>query len=764
MRKWTGTGGLVFLAAMSVYAGGALSVAAENGATAASEQSSATVQLLDETAGPATAPTSQPTGGQKLSESKVNVTQAGTVDVQVSNANIHEVLHMLSLQSEKNIIASKEVRGTVTASLYNVTLKEALDAILKANGYTYREKGNFIYVYTPRELEEIEKSERKMSTEVFHLYYTPAANAVNMIKPVLSSEAQVSFTAAPGSGLDGKETGGASHAVEDIVIVRDYADNLEKARKVIREVDRRPQQVLVEATIVSARLNEDNALGIDFTILGGVDFSTITTQNGQFLRAGLDENAAVANRANSIGTGDNFTKNINGGFRAGLVTDNVAVFLSALETVTDTMVLANPKVLTLNKQKGEVLVGREDGYLTTTFTESTAVQTVEFLQTGTRLIFRPFIGDDGYIRMEIHPEDSDGKVVNGLPQKTTTEITTNIMVKDGHTIVIGGLFRESDTTARRQIPGLGNLPVVGALFRSQADTAVREEIIVLLTPHIVKDDAAYSAASQEQLAEIEKMRVGMRKGMMFFGRDRLAENCYDAAVAELNKPEPNRKKALWHLDCATNLNPQFIEAINLKQELTGRELSYADKSTIRDFVKQQIMAEREQTPATQPVEPVLIEDAAAVVPATQPVAEVLATQPTEQVVAEIPTTQPVAEETTSEPMEEVTAAEELELSPVEAAVVEDAQVIETIESAEVTEPVEAVELIEPVIEAQETAVVEPAEVIEVIEEAASELVELQQDETIESPDNAAVIAEEIADDQIDRVTEISTEVIDGESK
>src|SRR5690606_23945551 len=115
----------------------------------------------------------------------------------------------------------------------------------------------------------------------------------------------------------------------------------------------------------------------------------------------------------SGGTGTNFTKDIVGGLKVGFISSDVSVFVSALESITDTTVLANPKVLALNKQKGEVLVGREDGYLTTTVTESAAVQTVEFLKTGTRLIFRPYIGNDGYIRMEIHPEDSSGGLADG---------------------------------------------------------------------------------------------------------------------------------------------------------------------------------------------------------------------------------------------------------------------------------------------------------------------------------------------------------------
>ncbi len=118
----------------------------------------------------------------------MNVTDVGTVELHVNDANIVEVLRMLSLQTQRNIIASKDVRGTLTANLYDVTVPEALDAILHGNGYAYREKGSFIYVYTAKEMADIEKSERVMRTEIFRLSYSPAANVVTMIKPVLSPD------------------------------------------------------------------------------------------------------------------------------------------------------------------------------------------------------------------------------------------------------------------------------------------------------------------------------------------------------------------------------------------------------------------------------------------------------------------------------------------------------------------------------------------------------------------------------------------------
>src|SRR5437762_2867376 len=257
MFKWTRTRtlGILFTAAVSVYADQALRVnAATTAIPPASPKSSENndVKVVDDQdpfANPtASAPATKPSEGQSVTATDVSVSDAGTVEIHVNDANLIEVLRMLSLQSQKNIIASKDVHGTVTANLYEVTVREALDAILHANGYAYREKGNFIYVYTTKEIAEIEKAERHMVTEVFHLYYTPANNVQTMIKPVLSSEAQVSFTTAAVSGIEtgSKDAGGNSHAIEDMIVVTDYPENLDRVRKIVKDVDRRPQQILIE--------------------------------------------------------------------------------------------------------------------------------------------------------------------------------------------------------------------------------------------------------------------------------------------------------------------------------------------------------------------------------------------------------------------------------------------------------------------------------------------------------------------------------------
>jgi len=285
-----------------------------------------------------------------------------------------------------------------------------------------------------------------------------------------------------------------------------------------------------------------------------------------------------------------------GGLSVGFLSNNINVFLRALESATDATVVANPKVLALNKHRGEVFIGNHSGYITTTVSQTTSTQTVNFLDTGTKLIFRPFIGDDGYVRLEIHPEDSSGSVTNGLPNSQSTEVTSNIMVKDGRTVVIGGLFREETTANRGQVPVLGNIPVLGAAFRNTADATRKVETIILMTPHIINDDTALYAESEKRQEDVSRMMLGNRKGLQPWGRDRLAQCWFQAAQSAMEKGK--RDQALMFSDWALNSNPLLIEAIKLREQLTTTRLHEADQSAIHDFVRN-IVADDHNQPVNQ---------------------------------------------------------------------------------------------------------------------------------------------------------------------
>ncbi|MFH0983259.1 MAG: hypothetical protein V2A79_17205 [Planctomycetota bacterium] len=542
----------------------------------------------------------------------ISVSHAGTVEMHVAGLPLATVLEILSAQSRRNIVATPKVTGTVTAHLYHVTFEEALDAILAANDAGYRAIGNFIYVYTQEELAALAAAETPPVTRVFPLYYIPAKDAKEIVAPMLSEKGTAVATPEPQRGLssESEEAGSDNVAQQDYLVVRDRPDVLDRIAKTLREVDIRPTQVLVEATILGVTLDDQNALGVDFTVVGGVDLEVLGSTSTAVTN--LNVGALPTNRFekfNSNVTTD-FTEVVpRGGMTVGVIKDHVGVFVRALESITDTVVLANPKVLALNKQKAQVIVGRRDGYLTTTVTETQAIQTVEFLETGTQLVFRPFIADDGFVRMELHPEDSVGTVVNGLPSERTTEVTTNVIVRDGQTILIGGLFREVSTEGRNQIPLLGDIPVVGTAFQGRSDRTERQEVVILLTVHIVKDHDAYARAGEQARQDIERMRVGLRRHMMWNGRERLAQAHYRKALE--HHANGKTDKALWDVRMALYNNPHLVSATELKEEILGRRDWDDEGAATRTFLHRVMLGDqrREEPDYGRPAPPFVSLDA-----------------------------------------------------------------------------------------------------------------------------------------------------------
>ncbi|MCX5648659.1 MAG: hypothetical protein NTX40_06120 [Planctomycetota bacterium] len=506
------------------------------------------------------------------------------ITLHAKDEDLTRVLETISRLNEVNIVASKSVKGKISADLYKVTVDEVLDVICRSNDLRWvREKG-FIYVHTPAELEAIQQNDSRLVTEVFQLNYLTSEEAVKLIQPILSKKATTAVNTASEVGIASSSAavGGNSYPLQDCVVVRDFPENVEEVRKTLKKMDQRPRLVMVEATILQVQLTDTTSLGVNFNALAGVDFrdlaintepttapATITTAAAATGRAALHEWGQVDTRGFAApGTGLNI----------GIVTNNVSVFINALEEVTDTTVLSNPKVLTLNKQRAEVMVGDRIGYRTTTFTETQAYETVEFLESGTQLVFRPFISDDGYIRLEVHPEVSSGDLVNNLPRESTTEVTCNVMIKDGHTLVIGGLFDEDVSIGRTQIPGLGNIPGLGWLFRSREDSTTRNEIIVLLTPHIIQEEEAY-ALGEQMRDDADRRCLGLREGFSFLTRERLTVAHLQEADKSWRKYEQggswlgslgswiDREWAWWNVNLALNVAPNNLKAMRLKDKI-----------------------------------------------------------------------------------------------------------------------------------------------------------------------------------------------------
>lgn len=491
------------------------------------------------------------------------------------DVEIRDALRFLAAKYQKNIVPSPKVDGLITVtSLYDVTFEEAMNAILGV-GFKYEQDGNFIRVYTEEEYKKIKEDKSRMIYKVFTLYYVNSNEVLKLVSPVLSSAGVIKASSAAVAGVSTGQNGsgdfgGDSMALNDAIVVFDYPENIAKAEDVIKRIDVRPQQVLVEATILSATLNEDTELGIDFSSIGGVGVSITTS--------GVETTGFT-----------NFTPN--SGLKIGITADNFAAFIRALETITDITILANPKILALNKQMGTVFIGKKSGYKDQTTISNTGQATVgeiKFLDTGTKLSFRPYIADDGYIRMDIYPKDSTGNVdgTTGLPTETTAELTTNIMLKDGQTVVIGGLFRNSTTAGRSQVPLLGNIPIAGVAFRSTSDKTERQEIIIMLTPHIVTVPQGTNNAIAKE--DVDRKHQSAKDELQCVGRASLAENHY--AKAAKDYIEGKKDAALCEVNEALLVRPTYLEALRLKEKILSEMFpditTKVDRLAIKEVEKQ----------------------------------------------------------------------------------------------------------------------------------------------------------------------------------
>ncbi|MBN1796555.1 MAG: type II and III secretion system protein, partial [Sedimentisphaerales bacterium] len=265
------------------------------------------------------------------------------------------------------------------------------------------------------------------------------------------------------------------------------------------------------------------------------------------------------------------------------------------EEVTDATVLANPKIMSMNKQAGYINIGNETGYTESTTQSATGTTTsVAFLESGTLLKFRPFICDNGYIRMEINPEESTASTTTPvgsstvIPSKTVTQVKTNIMVKDGRTIVIGGLFKEDITNTDSQVPIIGDIPIVGALFKKIKDANIRTELVILITPHII--DETSDIAAKDKQEDISRIVSGSRKRISSISRVRIYEDAYAKAVKYYS--EKKYDKALAELNWIIGFRPDALEAVKLKEKILA-ETKPDERRKLERIMLEQVRKEQE---------------------------------------------------------------------------------------------------------------------------------------------------------------------------
>ncbi|MFN3151613.1 hypothetical protein [Bremerella sp.] len=472
----------------------------------------------------------------------------------IQDSDIREVLELLSEQGQLNILPSQNVQGTVSASLTKVDVRTALAAILRSTGYVMQQEGDFIYVGTPEDMLSMQRLQDQVGTRIYRLKYVRATEVQTLLTPMLTEglgTISISTESKIGIAPDSNNPGSDDYAGVETVIIRDYEQNLLKIDRAILEIDCRPLQVAIEAMILSVQLDDSLDMGVSFEAL---------RQNDHIrLISGFPPQSLA-----SLGLSD-------GGLKLGYLDANLSLFVEALESVGETNVIAAPQLLVLNKQKAEILIGEQKGYISTTVTETASTQSVEFLEVGTQLRIRPFITNDGMVRLDVHPEISTGevRVESGLtiPDKEVTQVTTNIMCPDGRTVVIGGLIKSSQSKAAFQIPYLGSLPGAGLLFRQKREELERQELIVLITPRIV--DPNHISDEGEKARDLFELQHEYSADKMSpLSKRHIGRNYYRLATSAWATGDAY--SALRYVNLAIHYDNSQLEAVALRDEITTK--------------------------------------------------------------------------------------------------------------------------------------------------------------------------------------------------
>ncbi len=471
----------------------------------------------------------------------------GKITIDFKDADIHNVLKVIALKAGVNIVTSPEVTGTVTIRLVDVSWKDALKTIISAYSYGYEQRENIIMVAPLEKLTEQKKQEVELNqvqpttTEVFTLKYIDAQDAKNAIEPQLSSRGQITVLETTGQAgwAFGKtdDTGKRKRSKDDrislskTVIITDVPPVIDKIKKMIINIDVKPQQVLIEAKIIEANKDRLRDLGIDWgTGSSGASSSTLSYVPVGKNAGGFDNSRIGGHVLSDLVTPTTFTPkatsltSANTGLKLAyrkLTGSQLEIILHALEEDVDTNTLSAPRIMTLNNQEATILVGQKFPLITTSISTQTNQVTGSTLDRyqdiGIQLNVVPQICDKDYINMIIHPAVSsytstlktkapDGTILSEYPIIDTREAETQIFIKDGETVVIGGLLKDVKTKSKMGVPFLGKIPLLGLLFQRETNDTEKIDLLIFITARVMREEEfsdAYIATLEERLNTFE---------------------------------------------------------------------------------------------------------------------------------------------------------------------------------------------------------------------------------------------------------------------
>lgn len=442
-------------------------------------------ESLDKTAAPeekmVKVPPETPQEGIPLADKNDHVAVIPSQDKNLINVNfinldIREALSAISMQQEINIVPAQEISGKISVHLYQSTLDKALEAIAMAGGCVCQKRGDLYYIYKPKET--LDPLAGRLQVRMFKLNYAEIENIQEII------------TAIPGMRLV------KIHMPSKSVMVEDTPENIEKIATIINYWDIKPRQVLIAAKILEVELKDDMAMGVDWeAILGNVRLGTGGFSSAVMPVAGGESVSPVP----ESGTG----------LFGNVITGNFTAALDALQNKTRVNTLSTPKILAIHGKPAKVQVGGEQGYSVTTVSNGIAVESIEFIQTGTILEITPYINDNGTILLKVQPSIRSATLEEGIPVVRTTEASTWLMAKNGDTVFIAGLIQNSKIMTSKKVPLLGDIPGLGVFFSRVFRDGGKSELVILIKPQIFNEDQ--EILEQETIERTKKTEQDLQK-------------------------------------------------------------------------------------------------------------------------------------------------------------------------------------------------------------------------------------------------------------
>ena len=452
----------------------------------------------------------------QINEMQVEDTQTGNISVEFKDADIQDVFRVLALKGNVSIVADPDVKGLVTVQITDVPWEKVLDVICRTYGYAYERETNIIRVTT---LDK--QGQENLITEVFALNYAKAADVATSISEMRSERGKIKFD---------------SRA--NLVIVTDIPTNIYKISKVIERLDSMTPQVTIDARIMETSFSNIQDLGLKWNA------SYTATMSARPTTFPWPANNVGASYDNVMPKGDavaSFPTIVKPAFPLATSTDysfgildgsSFKVLLEAIETKGKTKILSNPSITTLDNEMAEIHVGTDWPIANYSYSEEQGrfvISGWEYKSYGILLRVTPTINSNGYVTLKLHPEISDKQEeieFEGarVPVLSTQTVDATVMIKDGETLVIGGLIKDKVIETRTKVPFLGDIPILGLLFQHKGEEVVRNNLLIFITPHIVKENSLVKRKKISKALESAVMDISaVEEDMAKLGIEEVAE-------------------------------------------------------------------------------------------------------------------------------------------------------------------------------------------------------------------------------------------------